>query len=79
MNQTHAWFEVGVQLIDITHDQFRGTDVKGWVLLASNAWHAAFAEIERRAGFCAPSGWPSYPHDGYAAIVDELATIGRCG
>lgn len=70
--QSHAWFESEGQIIDVTHDQFPGTNIEGWVLPLSHPWHAQFAHFDRRAGFCMPSGWPYYPHDGYSAICAEL-------
>ena len=69
---SHAWVEAGGFVIDITHDQFAGTGVSGWVVAASSAWHVRFRDIKKRAGFCTPSGWPMYPHDGYAAMLRAL-------
>lgn len=70
--QTHAWFEVGGFIIDITHDQFGETGVEGWVVPVTSAWHARFRDIDGRAGFCMPSGWPMYPHEGYRAMLEAL-------
>lgn len=66
-NQSHAWFEVDVYLIDITHDQFDGTGLASWILPQDNTWHSQFECIERRSSFCGPEGWPMYPHDAYEA------------
>lgn len=71
-NQSHAWFEVANVLIDITYDQFADTGLSGWIFTPETGWHAQFACIEKRDGFCMPSGWPYYPHDGYRAAVDAL-------
>jgi hypothetical protein len=70
--QTHAWFEVGNVLIDVTYDQFEGTGLSGWLFARDTGWHAQFKNIERRHGFCVPSGWPRYPHDGYRAALESL-------
>ena len=70
--QTHAWFEVAGNIIDLTHDQFEGTGLQGWVLPASSPWHTQFEDQDRRDGHCMPSGWPMYPHDGYEAIRRAL-------
>jgi hypothetical protein len=72
-NQTHAWYEVGNYVIDITHDQFPDTALAGWVFSGGTSWHAAFSDLDRRDGFCMPAQWPHYPHDGFAAIKQELA------
>lgn len=69
--QSHAWFEVGEFLVDITHDQFDGTGLKGWVFERGNEWHAQFSERDPRPGACMPEHWPCYPHDGYDAAVAE--------
>lgn len=73
--QSHAWFEVGESLIDITHDQFEGTGLSGWVFERGNEWHALFNERHPRKGFCMPSDWPCYPHDGYQAAMVELKKV----
>jgi hypothetical protein len=39
--QTHGWLELGGLLVDLTHDQFSGTGLVGWVFEAS-PWHAKF-------------------------------------
>ncbi len=72
--QTHAWVETDTAIIDVTYDQFTETGLQGWVFPLDSPWHAKFEDIERRNGFCMPSGWPMYPHDGYAAIRTVLAT-----
>ena len=71
--QSHAWVESDKHIIDITHDQFSNTVVSGWVLPIESDWHRRFGNIERRSGFCMPSGWPMYPHDGYRAMLQALA------
>lgn len=73
--QTHAWFEVADYIIDITHDQFLGTGLTGWVFESGEGWHAQFAELAPRVGFCMPSGWPSYPFDGYQAALDAVSMM----
>jgi hypothetical protein len=70
--QSHAWVEVADCIIDITHDQFASTGVEGWVIPVSRVWHGRFRSVDRRKGFCMPSGWPMYPHDGYAAMTAAL-------
>jgi hypothetical protein len=70
--QSHAWVEVGDYLIDITHDQFPGTGLIGWVRPRACSWHASFRDVDRREGFCMPEGWPMYPFDGYAAMKSAL-------
>lgn len=70
--QSHAWVEVADCIIDITHDQFGSTGVDGWVVPVTSPWHGRFRSIDRRAGFCMPSGWRMYPHDGYAAMTRAL-------
>ena len=71
-NQTHAWFEVGNVLIDITYDQFEGAALSGWLFTRDTGWHAQFENIQRRNGFCMPLGYPCYPHDGYRAALKSL-------
>lgn len=75
-NQTHAWVEVGDFLIDITHDQFAGTGLAGWVHLRKNPWHTGFQDFEQQTTFCLPEHWPMYPHDGYAAMQAALRAPG---
>lgn len=70
--QSHAWFEVGEFLVDITHDQFEGTGLHGWVFERGNEWHTLFNERDLRQGFCTPSNWSCYPHDGYQAALAEF-------
>ncbi|RYE43569.1 MAG: hypothetical protein EOP24_27895 [Hyphomicrobiales bacterium] len=72
--QSHAWFEVGGNIIDITYDQFPGVNLGSWLLSQDSPWHRSFGNIERRYGFCTPSGWPQYPFDGYRAIQNILDT-----
>lgn len=70
--QTHAWFVVGDYLVDVTHDQFNGTGLEGWVFELGKGWHALFGEQEMRPGACMPDRWHCYPHDGYDAALSEL-------
>ncbi|QIN68048.1 hypothetical protein SBC1_80950 (plasmid) [Caballeronia sp. SBC1] len=72
-DQSHAWFEVADVLIDITYDQFDGIGLSGWTFARDSGWHGQFTSIERRDGFCIPSGWPCYPYDGYQAALDSLS------
>jgi hypothetical protein len=73
-SQTHAWYEVGEYIVDITHDQFEGTGLAGWIFARGTGWHAEFDDLDHRDGFCMPSGWPCYPFDGYDAIKSVLTT-----
>lgn len=73
-NQSHAWYEVGDYIIDVTYDQFEGSGLTGWVFQRGKGWHAEFADLDKRSGFCMPAGWPCYPYDGYAAVADQLGT-----
>lgn len=66
--QSHAWFEAGDYLIDITHDQFAGTGLNGWVFAKGSPWHAQF-DCDRRAGFCDPEHWSMYPHEAYEVAL----------
>lgn len=52
---THAWVEVGDYIIDITHDQFEGAGLSGWVFYGGSAWHLNFEAIDKRKGFSMPS------------------------
>jgi len=70
--QTHAWFEVGNLILDITHDQFEGTGLTGWIFEREGGWHSLFCDQDRRMGYCMPEGWLCYPHDGYRAAINEL-------
>ncbi|WP_194725040.1 hypothetical protein [Noviherbaspirillum malthae] len=74
-SQSHAWYEVGDYIIDITHDQFKGTGLSGWVFKRGEGWHTQFANVCRREGFCMPKGWPCYPFDGYQAALDEVLKL----
>ena len=69
---THAWFEVGEFVIDITYDQFPGTGLKGWVFQGKTKWHSQFRSLARRTGFSSSDKWECYPHDGYDAAIDEI-------
>jgi hypothetical protein len=73
---THAWFEVGDFIIDITYDQFPDTGLRGWVFDRNNGWHAQFCTQERRQGFYMPSGWSGYPSAGYKAARQEAEKVG---
>jgi hypothetical protein len=71
--QSHAWVEVDDFIIDITHDQFHGTGLSGWVFERGIGWHAQFAEtVEHRNTFCTPQTWMLYPHDGYHAALEKV-------
>ena len=40
--QTHGWLELdGLVVVDLTHDQFAGTGLVGWIF-ESSPWHANF-------------------------------------
>ncbi|GLE84020.1 hypothetical protein VNPA120661_43400 [Pseudomonas aeruginosa] len=73
---SHAWFEVGDFIIDVTYDQFHATGLYGWVFDRNDGWHALFPSQKRREGFCTPSQWPDYPLDGYKAAREEAQKIG---
>lgn len=75
-SQSHAWFEVDNYIVDITHDQFQGTDLSGWVFERNMGWHARFSNLDYRPGYCMPDGWPCYPFDGYQAAVEEIQRLG---
>jgi hypothetical protein len=70
--QTHAWVEAAGYIIDVTHDQFGATGVAGWVAPMPSTCHERFRSVDRREGFCMPSGWHMYPHDGYVAMTQAL-------
>jgi hypothetical protein len=64
--QSHAWIEVGPYIVDLTHDQFSGNGLTGWVF-DDSPWHALFERDEHR--LCIdPKNWMQYPHQAYAAI-----------
>jgi hypothetical protein len=64
--QSHAWLEVSGIIVDLTYDQFEGTDLTGWVHEASQ-WHAKFDREPH--GLCLqPSQWGMYPYAAYAAM-----------
>ncbi|TCV51614.1 hypothetical protein [Pseudomonas sp. 460] len=72
-DESHAWVEVDEFIIDITHDQFNGTGLSGWVFERGTGWHAQFSEIvESRNSFCTPENWKEYPHDGYRAALEMV-------
>jgi hypothetical protein len=72
---SHAWFEVGDFIIDITYDQFQGTGLSGWVFKGGTGWHAQFTSLERRT-FCTPDNWTLYPYDGYKTVLEEADKVG---
>jgi hypothetical protein len=72
-NQSHAWFEIGNYIIDITYDQFPSTGLSGWVFERGVGWHAEFTTLDVREGFCTQNGWPDYPFDGYGAALNEFS------
>lgn len=72
-SQTHAWYEVDGYIVDITYDQFIDVGLTGWVFRRGQGWHAEFADLDRRDGFCMPIGWSCYPHDGYHAVIQAIA------
>lgn len=74
-SQTHAWYEIGDYIIDITHDQFPEACLSGWVFNRSFGWHADFVDLDSRSGFCMPNGWPCYPFDGYQAITNNIQNM----
>jgi len=71
-SQSHAWYEVGDYIVDITHDQFEGTGLVGWVFDRDHSWYERFATRQVHDGFCMPNQWPCYPHDGYRAVAKVL-------
>lgn len=73
---SHAWFEVGEYIIDVSHDQFQATGLSGWVFERNEGWYVQFQSLERSQGFCMPSGWPEYPSDGYKAAREETKKVG---
>jgi hypothetical protein len=64
--QSHAWLEVRGLVVDLTHDQFQGTGLLGWVFEHS-PWHALF-ERETHGLCLSPAQWGQYPHAAYAAM-----------
>lgn len=69
---SHAWLEVGGYIVDLTHDQFPGTGLDGWVFEGS-LWHAGF-EREIRQLCLMPSQWGQYPYAAYAAMRNACST-----
>jgi len=64
--QSHAWLEVEGFIVDLTHDQFEGTGLSGWVHETS-AWHAKFDREPH--GLCLkPTQWGMYPNAAYVAM-----------
>ncbi|MEN7527492.1 MULTISPECIES: hypothetical protein [unclassified Cupriavidus] len=72
-NQSHAWVLVSGILIDITHDQFPGTAISGWVFSGGTAWHDKFARQEDHGGFSSHLQWPPYLHEAYWAADVAVA------
>jgi hypothetical protein len=72
-SQTHAWYEVGDYIVDITYDQFNDVGLTGWVFRRGQGWHGEFASIERQDGFALPAGWSCYPYDGYQAVIQAFS------
>lgn len=72
--QSHAWLEVQGFIVDLTHDQFEGTGLDGWVT-QSSAWHTKF-EREVHPLRLAPRVEPLYAHDTYLAIKSAASLIG---
>lgn len=64
--QSHAWLEVRGLLVDVTHDQFAGTGLVGWVFVSST-WHSKF-DAEARPLCLDPKDWWQYPHGAYSAM-----------
>ncbi|WP_256670314.1 hypothetical protein [Pseudomonas sp. CFSAN084952] len=75
-NASHAWFEVDGLIIDITHDQFHGTELNGWVFAPEEGWYTLFEEQERRDGYSPPCEWLIYPSDGYDVACNEVVAQG---
>ncbi len=73
---SHAWFEIGDFIIDVTYDQFEGTGLSGWIFERSAGWHSQFSSLETTDGFMHPRKWGSYPSDGYRAALDEVKKAG---
>jgi len=73
---SHAWFEVGELIVDVTHDQFSDTGLVGWVFMRGEGWHSRFKSVSPRAGYCSPSDWPAYPNDGYLAAAKAAKAAG---
>lgn len=69
--QTHAWLEVDGFIVDLTHDQFEGTGVNGWVLFDS-PWHRQF-EREEMPLCLHPANWMQYPRRAYMAMHEALS------
>jgi hypothetical protein len=72
--QSHAWLEVDGLLVDLTHDQFTGTGLVGWVF-ESSPWHALF-ETEKLPLCLDPRNWLAYPHAAYAVMKQAAQMSG---
>lgn len=71
--QLHAWLEVGGYIVDLTHDQFPGAGLDGWVF-EHTRWHAAFKrEITQLC--IQPSQWGQYPYAAYAAMQSACSFV----
>lgn len=71
--QSHAWLEVDGLIVDLTHDQFLGTGLSGWVFEASD-WHAAF-ETEVLGLCLKPEQWSEYPYAAYVAMARACSSL----
>ena len=47
-SQSPFWYEVIGYVIDVTHDQFQSTGIRGWVFRQGDGWHANFVDVDRR-------------------------------
>lgn len=71
-NQSHAWLEVEGVIVDLTHDQFAGTDLQGWVFEGST-WHREFSR--EVLDLClSPTQWGFYPMAAYVAMAKACDT-----
>jgi len=70
--QSHAWLEVRGYIVDLTHDQFQGTGMTGWVAQASD-WHAKF-EREVYPFRRSPRG-ALYAHEAYVAMKSAASQL----
>lgn len=81
---THAWFEVGDFIIDVTYVQFHATGLTDWVFDRNDGWHAQFRSMERRQGFANPPGGlhthrmvQGFPRRGQESRLDLSAGVSR--
>lgn len=75
-DDSHAWFEIDKFIIDVTHDQFEGTGLSGWIFECGTGWHSQFSSLKTSDGFVHPGKWMCYPRDGYRAALDEVKKSG---